>query len=264
MYPYSPGREFTEADNASSTHVAIVNELFAQRFLANQNPLGHHIGGDNGPDDQAVIVGVVKDHKYRSIEETPIPMAWYPYTQDQDIGAMTIEMRVHGHPLAILPAVHKVVHQIDPNLPLIQPATQRAQFEETISRQLLFARLAGFFGLLAIVLVATGLYGTLTYRVTRRSVEIGVRMAVGSPRGQVIWMILKDSLLLTAIGIAIGTPLAMFAAQMLASVLYGVKASDALSYVAAVLGVSLIALIASAIPARRAASIDPLTALRTE
>jgi len=93
---------------------------------------------------------------------------------------MTIEMRVHGHPLAILPAVHKVVQKIDPNLPLIQPMTQRAQFEETISRQLLFARLAEFFGLLAIVLVGTGLYGALTYRVSMRTVEIGVRMAVGA------------------------------------------------------------------------------------
>jgi predicted permease len=260
--PVKAGREFGDADNARSVHVAIVNELFTQRFLANQNPLGHHISGNNGPNDQALIVGVVKDHKYRSIEETPIPMAWYPYTQNQDIGAMTVEMRVHGYPLAILPTVHKVIHQMDPNLPLIQPLTQQAQFEETISRQLLFARLAEFFGLLAIVLVATGLYGTLTYRVTTRTVEIGIRMAVGAPREQVVWMILKDSLVLTAIGAMVGTPLAMFAARMLTSVLYGVTASDTLTYSAAILGVSLIALIASAIPARRAASIDPLKALR--
>jgi len=177
---------------------------------------------------------------------------------------MTIEMRVHGHPLAILPAVHKVVQKIDPNLPLIQPMTQRAQFEETISRQLLFARLAEFFGLLAIVLVGTGLYGALTYRVSMRTVEIGVRMAVGARREQVVWMILKDSFLLTAMGVLIGTPLAIWTAQMLASVLYGVTPSDALSYVLAILGVALVALTASALPARRAASIDPLTALRTE
>ncbi|MGA8025506.1 MAG: ABC transporter permease [Bryobacteraceae bacterium] len=262
--PLLAGREFTDADNARSAHTAVVNELFARRFLANQNPLGHHISGNNGPNDEAVIVGVVKDHKYRSIEETPIPMAWYPYTQNMDIGAMTIEMRIHSQTLAILPSVHKVVQQIDPNLPLIQPATQRAQFEDTISRQLLFARLAEFFGLLAIVLVGTGLYGTLTYRVTRRTVEIGVRMAVGARRKQVVWMILKDSLLLSAVGVVVGTPLAMLAARMLTAILYGVTASDGLSYVSAILGVSLIALIASAIPAGRAASIDPLTALRME
>jgi predicted permease len=246
--PLLAGREFTDADNAASPHVAVVNELFVQRFLPNQNPLGHHIGGNVGPNDQAMIVGVVPDHKYREIEEEPIPMAWYPYAQDPEIGGMTLELRVAGKPLAILPAVHKVVRQIDPNLPLIQPMTQRAQF----------------FGLLAVVLVATGLYGALTYRVTMRTVEIGVRMAVGSPRGRVLWMILKDSLLLTAVGVAAGIPLAMAAGRMLGSVLYGVEPLDALSYGAAILGVTLVSLLASALPARRAATMDPLKALRME
>ena len=101
-------------------------------------------------------------------------------------------MRVHGEPLAILPAARKVVQQMDPNLPLIQPMTQRAQYELTISNQLLFARLAGFFGLLAVALVATGLYGTLAYRVNKRTAEIGIRMAMGARRGQVVWMVLRD------------------------------------------------------------------------
>lgn len=262
--PLLAGREFTDADNAASPHVAVVNQLFVQRFLPNQNPLGHHIGGNAGPNDQAMIVGIVSDHKYREIEEQPIPMAWYPYAQNPEIGGMTIEMRVAGKPLAILPAVHKVVRQMDPNLPLIQPMTQRAQFDESISRQLMFARLAEFFGLLAVVLVATGLYGALTYRVTMRTVEIGVRMAVGSPRGRVLWMILKDSLLLTVVGVAVGIPLAMAAGRMLGSVLYGVEPLDALSYGAAILGVTLVSLLASALPARRAATMDPLKALRME
>src|SRR6202041_3692239 len=122
----------------------------------------------------------------------------------------------------ILPAARKVVQQMDPTLPLIQPITQRAQFETTISQQLMFARLAEFFGLLAIVLVATGLYGTLAYRVNMRTAEIGVRMAVGARRGQVVWMILQDSLLLTTAGGVIGVPLAMLVGHGLASSLYGV------------------------------------------
>src|SRR6201999_3829058 len=218
---------------------------------------------DNGQ-YKMTIVGVVKDHKYRSINEAPIPMAWYMYAQIPIIGKMNVELRVHGEPLAILPAARKALQQIDPNLPLIEPMTQRAQYETTISNQLLFARLAGFFGLLAVVLVATGLYGTLAYRVNNRTVEIGVRMAVGAQRGQVVWMVLRDSLLMTVIGVAVGVPLAMLVSKALSSALYGVKSYDALSYALAVLGVALVALIASLIPARRAASVDPLNALRAE
>ena len=261
--PILEGRDFSDSDTATSPPVAIINELFAQRFLPNQSPLGHRIGSDDGK-FQFTVVGVVKNHKYRSIDEQPIPMAWAMYTQIPRVGEMHVELRVHGEPLAILPAVRKVVQGIDPNLPLIEPMTQRAQYDTTISRQLLFARLAGFFGLLAVVLVATGLYGTLAYRVNNRTVEIGVRMAVGARREQVVWMVLHDSLILTVIGIAIGVPLATLVSKALTSALYGVRPYDALSYALAVLGVVFVAVMASLIPARRAASVDPLTALRTE
>ncbi len=261
--PVLQGRDFTDSDNATSSHVGIINEEFAKRFFPNQNPLGHTIGPAHFP-YQMTIVGVVKDHKYRSIAETPIPMAWYMYAQIPIVGQMNVEMRVHGDPLAILPSARKVVQQMDPNLPLIQPITQRAQFDETISQQLLFARLAEFFGLLAIVLVATGLYGTMAYRVNMRTAEIGVRMAVGAGRGQVVWMILKDSLLLTAIGVALGIPLAILVGEELASSLYGVKPLDLATYLLAVVGVTAVALLASAVPAGHAASVDPMAALRTD
>ena len=134
----------------------------------------------------------------------------------------------------------------------------------TISQHVLFARLAGFFGFLAVILVATGLYGTLAYRVSMRTAEIGVRMAVGARREQVVWMILKDSLVLTAFGVMMGIPLAMLVGRALTSSLYGVKPLDASIYSLAVVGISLVALAASVVPARRAASIDPLRALRAE
>jgi ABC-type antimicrobial peptide transport system permease subunit len=191
-------------------------------------------------------------------------MAWYMYAQIPITGKMHVELRVHGEPLAILPAARKAVQQMDPGLPLIQPITQQAQYEQTISQQLLFARLGGFFGLLAVLLVATGLYGTLAYRVNQRTVEIGVRMAVGAQRRQVVWMVVRDSLVLTAIGVALGVPLAALLARALTSALYGVKPYDILSYSLAVYGVVCVALAASLIPARRAASIDPLSALRAE
>jgi len=261
--PVLAGRDFADSDSASSPHVGIINEQFAQRFLPHVNPLGHTIGTDDGRYTMTVV-GVVKDHKYRSIDETPIPMAWYMYAQIPMTGAMHVEMRVHGDPLAILPAARKTVQQMDPDLPLIRPMTQRAQFDTTISQQTLFARLAGFFGFLAVVLVATGLYGTLAYRVSMRTAEIGVRMAVGARREQVVWMILKDSLLLTAAGVAIGVPLATLVGRALASSLYGIKPLDAMTYLLAVAGVAAVALAASAVPAGRAATIDPIKALRTE
>ncbi len=223
--PILAGRDFTDSDTATSPPVGIINEQFAKRFFPNQNPLGHMIGTDDGR-YQMTIVGVVKNHKYRSIDEEPIPMAWYEYTQIPIVGEMAVEMRVHGEPLAILPSARKAVQQMDPNLPLIKPMKQRDQYDLTISGQTLFARLAGFFGILAVVLVATGLYGTLAYRVNRRTAEIGVRMAMGAGRGQVVWMILRDSLVLTAIGIVAGVPLAYFVGRALETSLYGVKPVD--------------------------------------
>ncbi len=261
--PVLEGREFRDSDTAATPYVGIVNEEFVRKFLGGVNPLGHTFGPENMP-IRITIIGVVKDHKYRSIDEAPIPMAWYDYAQIPVIGGMAVEMRVHGEPLSILPAARKVVQQMDPNLPLIQPMTQRAQYDLTITNQVLFARLSGFFGLLAVALVAAGLYGTLAYRVNKRTAEIGIRMAMGASRGQVVWMILRDSLVLTAIGVGLGIPFAILVGRALASSLYGVKPLDGASYFFAVMGVASVALAASALPARRAASVDPLTALHTE
>ena len=261
--PVLAGRDFADSDSETSPHVGIINEQFAKRFFPNQTPLGHMIGTEDGR-YQMTVVGVVKDHKYRSIDEEPIPMAWYEYEQIPIAGRMDVELRLLGDPLAILPSARKVVQQMDPNLPLIKPMTQRVQYDLTISSQTLFARLAGCFGLLAVVLVAIGLYGTLAYRVNRRTAEIGVRMAMGAGRSQVVWMILRDSLVLTTIGILAGLPLAFATGRALSSSLYGVQPLDALTYGIAILGVTVVAFVASAAPASRAASVDPLKALRTE
>jgi predicted permease len=256
--PILLGREFNEEDGTSKQGVAVVNELFAQTFFPHQSPLGHKVNG-------MTIIGVVANHKYRAMNEDPIPMAWWDYAQGPGEGEMTVEMRVRADdPLSILPSVQKTVAQLDANTPLIQPTLQRDQFERTISQQLLFARLAEFFGLLAIVLVATGLYGTLSYRVNRRTAEIGVRMAIGARRGQVLWMVLRDSLILTAIGVVVGLPLAWLAGRALATSLYGVLPLDPLTYLLSIIGVAIVALAAGVLPALRAASIDPLQALRTE
>jgi predicted permease len=262
--PILAGRDFTDADTTHAPKAVIVNQTFAQRFLPGQDPLGHTVVNTGFGIDHAQIVGVVKDHKYTGVTEHTIPMLWMPYTQNGGVGEMHVEMRVAGDALAILPAAQSAVRQIDPNLPLLKPELQQAQFEESISQQILFARLAECFGLLAIVLVATGIYGTLAYRVSRRTAEIGVRMALGAQRGQVVWMILESTLWLTLIGVLIGAPLAILISRTLASALYQVKPFDAASYIAAVLCLVLVSLIGSAIPAQRAARLDPAKALRAE
>jgi len=262
--PILAGRDFTDADTAHAPKVVIVNQTFAQRFLPGQDPLGHTVVNTGFGIDHAQIVGVVKDHKYTGVIESTSPMLWMPHPQNGGVGEMHVELRVHGDPLAILPAAQNAVRQIDPNLPLLKPELQQAQFEESISQQILFARLAECFGLLAILLVATGIYGTLAYRVSRRTAEIGVRMALGARRGQVVWMILKSSLWLTCVGVLVGAPLAILISRTLASSLYQVQPFDAASYIAAVLCLVLVSLAASAVPAQRAARLDPAKALRTE
>ncbi|MFT4111270.1 ABC transporter permease [Silvibacterium sp.] len=260
--PLVAGRDFTDADDAGHPMVVIVNETFRNTFFPKSNPLGHHLGSGA---DAAEIVGVAKDSKYTSIDESPIPMAWVLYTQVGGVGEMHIEMRVSGpHPLAVLPLAQKAISSIDPNLPLQQPMTQQEQFEVSISQQALFARLAGFFGLIAVVLVSTGLYGAMAYRVSRRTMEIGVRMALGAQRQQVVCMILRESLVLAALGTVLGVPLAIGVSKLLSAQLYGITPYNLATYTGAVIGLGVVAVAATLLPARRAATVDPLRALRSE
>jgi len=257
------GRDFSDADSASATEVVIVNETFAKKYLGTLNAVGHVLTNTKGLHPK-LIVGVVKDHKYTGITEEARPMRWTVFTQGGLVNQLDVEMRVKGDPMEMLPTVRKFIQQIDPDMPLLEPMAQSEVFEQSISQQIMFARLAGCFGVLAVVLIATGLYGTLSYRVSKRSAEIGVRMALGAQRWQIVWMVLRGSLVLTATGVAVGIPLAVAASKGLASSLYGVKLLDIVSYLSAIVGVTVVALVASGLPAGRAGTLDPTTALRTE
>lgn len=260
--PIRVGREFTDADSTSAPKVAIVNETFARRFLPGRQPLGHQVSFTRKL--AFTIVGVAANSKYTGINEKNIPMAYFPYTQMTEMGAMHVEIRVSGNPTGFWNEIRKAVASFSPDLALLQPMTQRAQFDEGISQQRLVARLSIFFGALAVLLVATGLYGTLAYRVNRRTSELGIRMAVGAQRSELLWMILRESLIICAIGIAIGLPLAIVCARALASLLYGLAPYDPLIVGLACAGIAAISVAAAFLPARRAASVDPLVALRYE
>lgn len=263
--PLIDGRDFNDGDNTNSPKVVIINKMFADRYLPKQNPLGHHVAFSNRPDaPQYTVVGVATDSKYTAVRENDRPMAYFPYDQSSNVSTMHYELRTPGSPSALLPEVRSVLREIAPDVPLMEPMTQQEQFAESISQEGLIARLSMFFGLLAAVLVATGLYGTLAYRVSRRTAEIGIRMALGAQRNQVLWMILRESLRVSLLGIAVGLPVAVGCAQLLRSLLYGLGPNDPLTFVLALTGMLLVVVGASLIPARQAASVDPIVALRNE
>lgn len=258
--PIVAGRDISAADMKSMVPVAVVNQTLVDRYLKGSLALGHYLGAKQ----RVEIVGIARDSKYTSADEPKMSMAWLGYQQLGSIPDMDVEVRSSGNPMALLPEVRRVVREMDPNIPLDNPQVLGEAFKETYLMPALFARLAVFFAGLAALLVALGLYGTLAYRVNRRTAEIGVRMALGAQRRQVLWMILRDSLYLVAAGLVIGLPLAWFASQLMASMLYQLSAHDPLSFLGAGFGVLIVSVAAAFIPARRAASVEPMQALRTE
>jgi predicted permease len=259
--PLLEGRDIRDTDTSTSQHVVVVNETFVKKLLPHADPIGHLLGKKH----PSTIVGVAKDSKYRSVDEAPRAMAYFPYTQGSGAPpTLQVELRTKGDPEAVLPSVERVIHEMDPNIPLEKPMSQVAVFEDSYAQQRLFSRLAMFFGLLAVLLVGIGLYGTLSYRVSRRSTEIGVRMALGAQRGRVLQMVMRESLQIAAFGIALGIPLAMLTGHFMTSMLFGLEPYDKWTALASLVGVVAIGLVAGYLPARRAASIDPMQALRSE
>jgi predicted permease len=261
--PLLLGRDFEDSDTASSPKVAIINETFAEQYLHGLTPLGHHISVFGDP-AQYTIVGVAGNHRYTGVRETDRPMAFVPFSQATGVLSMQYELHSSSNPKALIPEATKLLHEINPNLPLHRPMTQRDIFAESVSQERLVANLSVFFGLLAAFLVAIGLYGTISYGVSRRTMEIGVRMALGAQRHEILRMILRESLLIAAIGLAVGIPASYAVGKTLRSMLYGLNPNDPLTIILALSGIAIVTLAASFFPAFRAASIDPTRALRME
>jgi predicted permease len=259
--PVLVGRGLTTTDMSGAPFVAVVNQTFVDRFLKGATPIGHVIGAGKW---RMFIVGVVHNNKYQEAGEEPRAMAWFCYQQDPAIQSMDVEVRTAGSPMALLPDIRRIVSEIEPDAPIQNPMVLEAQFEKSYETPALFARLGAFFGGLAAVLVAIGLYGTLAYRVTTHFKEIGLRMALGATRSQVLRMVLRDSLMVTAGGLLVGLPLAWIGSKLMASMLYQMSPHDPASFFVAIGAVFVISIAAAIIPARRAASVDPMQALRSE
>ena len=259
--PMMAGRDFAPRDDETAPKVVIVNQALANRAFPNQNPLGHRLG-------LATIVGVVKDSLYSGAREQPRPVLYYPLFQhgrDQEYrwGFVSFELR-YGAQANLSDEVRREVTAVDRNLPIFRARTLLAQTEQSMLKERLLAMLSSFFGALALLLACVGLYGLMAYAVARRTSEIGIRLALGARGDHVMWLVLRETLSLTLAGVAIGVPLALWAARYTKSVLFGISTADPLTFALAAATSIGVAALAGYIPARRALRVDPMVALRYE
>ena len=259
------GRTFTIADTANSRLVAVVNESFAKRYFGASPAVGRMFGrgSDPGTPTDIEIIGVVNDTRYESLRNE-IPREVYVCDAQQPATGKTVYVRTQRDPDNAFASVRAVVHDLEPNLPVTGMKTLERQLDESLVTERLVATLSSVFGALATLLAIIGLYGVMAYMVTRRSREIGIRMALGALAGNVVWLVMREVLLLVGIGIAVGLPAAFAVTRLASSQLYGVSANDPFAMAAATLLLATVALLAGYIPARRAAAYDPVRVLRYE
>ena len=259
------GRGFTPKDAGNAPPVAVVNASFAKHFFGNGTAVGHRFGRgtDPGTPTNIEIVGVVNDTRYESMRDD-IPRLVYLSFYQQNPSGGTMYVKTEREPDTTIGAVRSAIREMDPNLPMTSVKTLERQMEESLITERLIATLSSVFGVLATLLAVLGLYGVMAYMVTRRSREIGIRMALGAQAGNVLWLVMREVLVLVSIGIAIGLPAAFALTRFVQAQLYGVQATDPLSIAMATLLLAVVALLAGYIPARRAAGYDPVRVLRYE
>ena len=263
--PIVAGRDFGPQDTATSPVVVLVNETMARRFFGTPNPVGRPFNFEGGAPQRWTVIGVVRDAKYSSVREEIPPTVYYLYRQrPARLGEVAFEVRTAGDSLALVPSIRRLVRAADVNLPLIDVKTQSAQIDETLFTERMFARLSALFAGLALLLACVGLYGLLAYAVTRRTPEIGVRVALGAQRSAVVWMILREALVLAGLGVAIGVPTSLGATRILKTMLFGLQPHDPATLAASALLLVGVAAAAALIPAQRASRVEPMVALRYE
>ncbi|MFZ0212323.1 MAG: ABC transporter permease [Candidatus Acidiferrales bacterium] len=264
--PIILGRGINRTDTAASPTVAVIDETFAQRFFPGQNPVGRHFsrGSKFDPKDSIEIIGVARPAELTDPHAALRPKAYYAYAQGKHLDMMFFEVRTQGPPSGVISELRDVVHQADPALPLIDLKTQSEQTSEALSQERLFARLTSVFGLVALVLAMIGLYGTMAYSVTRKTHEIGIRMALGAKPVDVLAMVIRQGIALTLIGVATGVVAALGVTRLVTSMIFGVTPYDPVTFVTVAIVLIAVAFLACYIPARRAMRVDPIVALRYE
>jgi predicted permease len=264
--PLLAGRTFGPQDTANSQRVAIISEHMAKAlFPAGVNPIGHHYytNFNAKPENDVEVIGIVKDVKFGSLQEDPQYIDYIPNPQ-HPWGYGRLAVRYDGNFAAISNEVQSAIHNIDSTLPIGHISTLDEQVARSITNQRIVAQLSAFFGFLAVFLSCIGIYGLMSYMVSKRTNEIGIRIAIGASRANVRWLVMREIILLVTIGIAIGVPVTLFGNRVVTNMLFGLKGTDALSVLTSIAGLLLVAVLAGYLPARRAARVDPVIALRYE
>jgi predicted permease len=264
------GRTIDERDAPAGPNVAVINQTFAARFFPNENPIGQHFGmTDVSHSSDYEIVGVVEDAKYQDTRGPAYATFFLPLLQNHPgsrlsgwVGA--IELHVAGKPENLEPAVRKALTDVDPNLAVLNMVSFGEQVARNFNQERLIARLTQLFGALALILACVGLYGVIAYAVARRTNEIGIRMALGAERRNILGLVLRSALAQLGLGLAIGIPIALVGSRVLANQLYGVKSYDPTILGLAAVVLAVCAIFAASLPARRATRVDPMVALRYE
>jgi predicted permease len=264
--PLITGRDFTPRDERNAAQVVIVNETFARRFFPNENPVGKHIKpsvADTGEEKMREIVGVVGDVHHRNLWQATDPECYVPYDQAA-LGAMNIVIRAQGEPMSLLPSIRDQVRALDTELPVYKARDMRDYVSNSVAQRRFTSLLVSVFAAAGLVLATIGLFGLISYSVAQRRIEIGIRVAVGAERADIIGMVLRSGIKLAIAGIVIGLAGTLALSSVLKNQLFGVTATDPLTFIGVAMGLVAVATAACYIPAWRAANADPLVALRNE
>jgi predicted permease len=279
--PVVAGRDFRLTDNREvqrppragepeeerwTPAAVIINEKFKRKYFAGRNPLGMHVGfgSDPGTPTQMEIIGVVKDIKYTNLRDEIPEQAFIPYMGSRYVGGMTIYLRTVGEPNQLMSTVRAKVREMDANLPIYAMRTMQEQISNSLSTERMIASLSTVFGFVATVLAVIGLYGVMSYSVAQRTRDIGIRMALGAEQRKVIGMVMREVVVLIAIGVVVGVPAALLLTHVIKSQLYGLQAHDPWTLGLATGLLAMVACAAGYVPALRASRVDPMKALRYE
>jgi predicted permease len=274
--PIVAGRDFTANDNHEVKHgpevwnwvptTVMINEKFAKKYFPGRNPIGLHLGfgTDPGTPTDMEVIGVVKDFKYTSLRDEIPEQAFVPYLGGRYLGEMTVYLRTAADPNQLMSAVRSKAHDMDSNLPIFNMRTTEVQINNSLSTDRMIASLSAVFGFLATLLAVIGLYGVMAYTVAQRTREVGIRIALGAARGNVIWLVMREVLLLVAIGVVAGITASLALTRVVQSQLFGLTPHDPLTLGLATAALAIVACAAGYVPALRASRLDPMAALRYE